>query len=132
MEIEGVTMKVLFPGKFNPIHVGHILQIAKLVKNYDITVGVQCNRTFKRVITYEEVKFILDTIFDKKVIVYKYNKSYISGFPKKIKDNFDMVASGNIKIILSAYRQDIKVIQLNRIKGYRASKMKRMYENGKN
>ena len=119
--------KVLFPGKFNPIHVGHILQIAKLLKSYDVTVDVYCNA--KKIMKYEEVKRILSIVFDGKINMYSHNKSYTKGFPKEIQAKFDMVASANTEIIKSAFTQGINVIQLNRIKGYRASKMKGMYKN---
>ena len=120
-------MKVLFPGKFNPIHVGHILQIAKLIKSHDVTVAIKCD--IEGIMPYSEVNHILDVIFNGKINTYSYIGSYTKGFPKKVKDMFDMVASANIEILKSAVRQDIKVMQLTRIKGYRASKMKEMYEN---
>ena len=118
--------KVLFPGKFNPIHVGHILQIAKLLKSYDVTVAIRCD--IRGIMPYSEVNRILNVVFDGKVNTYSYIGSYTKGFPKKIQAKFDIIASANTEIIKSAFTQGINVISLVRIKGYRSTKMKGMYK----
>ena len=95
-------MKILFPGKFDPLHTGHIMQIARLIKKHDVTVAIRWDKGTERTMNIWGLDYILYTIFDKKIDRYVYSGSYTKGFPKAIEEKYDAIASANKEILDSA------------------------------
>ena len=119
-------IKVLFPCKCDPIHVGHLIQIKKLLKRgYDVTVDILDK---DRVQSIDAVRYILRTMFDDKVQVKTHSISYQKRLPESI-EFYDYVVTGNSKIIRVLIDNVISFILIKRYPGYRASKMKEMYKN---
>lgn len=119
-------MKIIFPATLDPIHVGHLMHLANLIKKHDVTVALQ--KYNKRAMSIGEVKHILHVMFNDRVKVFLYTESYAYGYPKELTEKYDAVATGNKLLIASAKKQQFKVIELQRWPGYRASSMRKMYE----
>ncbi|MFO8022912.1 MAG: hypothetical protein R6U65_10630 [Perlabentimonas sp.] len=119
---------VLFPVKCDPVHIGHVMQIKELLLNgYDVTVDLLNSEN--RVQSIIDVHEILKIIFDNQVTFRIHSISYAKVVPKYLM-NYDYLATGNRDIIsaINLSGASIQVIPLQRIKGYRASKMREMYE----
>lgn len=86
-------IKAVFPGKFNPPHIGHVKTILKLAKLYDLTVCVTTDIPPKAVLTPEE---IAQEISELGVDVMVYNGVLC----KADADPFgELVLTGNPKVI---------------------------------
>jgi nicotinamide mononucleotide adenylyltransferase len=101
-------MKVLFLGKFQPPHLGHIQTIKKIAKDYSkVTVGI--TKGTPKVLKYENVKEIFVNIFDS---TNNINVELIDGTIEDETSNLDKL---DFDIILSGNH---KVIELLKAKGY--------------
>lgn len=111
---KGKIMNIaFFPGKFQPPHIGHVITIAKLRKQYQVIIGV--TEDPPRVISPMEVCKIFKTIFDIECIILKgtltkYNN--ITSLPK-----FDILLTGNDKVIEWAQLLNIPVLKVPRSDG---------------
>jgi len=108
-------MKIaFFPGKFQPPHIGHILTISKLMKKYQIIIGISPDRP--RVISQKEVKKIFQTIFENKVDYFIFDNTLtmykeINTFPY-----FDIILTGNDEVISWANRMKLENDKIPRSK----------------
>jgi len=120
-------MNVLFVCKCDPLHVGHIFQIRKLLNmGFDVCVDVLVG--YDRVMYIEDLKKFLFYFFDdfgSRFKVVTHNVSYVNGFPVDVVNGFDLLASGN-NLILDVWVGDY--IFLKEVVGYRSSLMRDMYE----
>lgn len=103
-----------FPGKFQPPHIGHVLTLSKLLKRYDIIIGISPDEP--RVVSQQVVKETFETIFDDKIQYFIFDKvlsnyQNISFLPK-----FDVLLTGNEKIIEWAKKLEIPVEKIPRSK----------------
>jgi nicotinamide mononucleotide adenylyltransferase len=120
--------KVLFPCKCDPIHVGHLMQIKWLInKGYDVTVDIFWSGKEERIQSPWEIRYILYIIFNNRVHITTHDVSYAEGFPDGIRNQYDIVATGNDNLIPALVARYIPFIKLNRSPGYRASKMRKLY-----
>ena len=91
---------VFFPGKFQPVHLGHIISIMNIYDKYDrIIIGI--TQDHPEVLTQKERKKIFEKIFKHlkkvKVILIKdviSGSSNLNHLPK-----FDLCLTGNHKVI---------------------------------
>ena len=111
-------MNILFIGKFQPPHLGHVLTVYKLLKKYKkITIGITEGKPqyFKR----KKIKNIFDTIFyHKKNIKVILLDGRVDKKTIKIKDNFKLIISGNKNILKILNEFNFKTKYQPRTKGY--------------
>lgn len=115
---------VLFPVKCDPVHIGHVMQIKELLLNdYDVTIDILDSAD--RVQNTLKVCEIIRILFDGKVNFRFHTVSYAITLPIYV-TNYDYIATGNRDIIsnINLSEKNIKVIPLNRFKGYRATRMR--------
>jgi cytidyltransferase-like protein len=111
-------MKVIFLGKFQPPHLGHIRTIMKVAKEYTsvivgITKGTPC------IMEYEEIKKIFEELFS------SYHQIEVVLIDGTIEDNtanlsqydFDIVISGNYKVIETLKNKGFKTKYQERTDG---------------
>lgn len=112
---------VFFPGKFHPPHLGHLQTIMSLIPKYrKVIIGVSEDiPQDKKVVTPENVVSVLTEFFKsfKSVEVVK-----IHGVLTELKDtlglpSFDILASGNKKVLDWATNMGVKVKYLPRSEG---------------
>lgn len=101
-----------FPGKFQPPHIGHVLTISKLLKSYNIIIGISPDKP--RVASQHEVKDTFKTIFCDRVQYFIFNDvltnyTSISQFPK-----FDVLLTGNNNVINWAKKLKVSVKKISR------------------
>ena len=108
----------LFPGKFQPPHLGHIQSLMSLYDDYEkIIIGV--TEDYPHVIPVKEVITIFEDIFKH---LKKYEVIAISGILVKSKSlshlpDFDVLVSGNDKVISHVSRFSKETRFLARSKG---------------
>ena len=101
-----------FPGKFQPPHIGHVLTISKLMKEYDIIIGISPDDP--RVVSQYEVKKTFKLIFEDRVRYYIFDRVFtdyitMSNFP-----DFDILLTGNDKVITWADELNIRAKKILR------------------
>jgi len=108
-------IKVLFPGKFQPPHLGHILTITKLLKDYEVIIGITEDKP--RVISREDVSTIFESVFttrascrliDGKLTDYKNTDKL---------PMFDILVSGNDEVIEWGMKLGLAVKKVPRSEG---------------
>ena len=111
-------MSILFIGKFQPPHLGHVLTINKLVKKYKrITIGITegSPKYFER----KKIKHIFNSVFSGKKNI---NIVLLSGAVDKktieIKKKYKFIISGNKKILEILKKLNFKTKYQPRTKGY--------------
>jgi cytidyltransferase-like protein len=114
-------MNVLFIGKFQPPHLGHILTIKKLLKIYsNITIGITQGKPqyFNR----KKIKSIFEDVFesDKKVKIILLTGA-VDEKTIKIDKKFKLIISGNKKILKILNKLKFKTKFQPRSKGYNFS-----------
>ena len=111
-------MSILFIGKFQPPHLGHVLTIKKLLKKYkNVTIGITQGKPqfFNR----KKIKSIFENVFqsDKKVKVILLTGA-VDEKTIKIDKKFRLIVSGNKKILRILNKQKFKTKFQSRSKGY--------------
>jgi phosphopantetheine adenylyltransferase len=120
--------KALFPCKCDPIHTGHLVQIKTLLnKGYDVTVDILTDENRKRVMSLWEVRYILRLFFNSRVHIRTHRISYSQHFPLELLKEYNVLVTGNT-LLFDAVIGKIQVEFMPRYPGYRASKMRKMYE----
>lgn len=115
---------VFFPGKFQPLHIGHIMTISKLLEKYEkVIIGISGDVPLDgTVCTQDTIVKTLDIIYkpiarSEKINFFKFNKKLTKY--KGIKDfpNFDLLITGdNKEVIQWAKKMKIKYKQNERSK----------------
>lgn len=90
-------MDLFFPGKFQPPHIGHVITISKLKNIGNVIIGI--SEDSPQIIPIQKVLDIFKTIFNGSVDYFLIkgrliDYKNIEGFP-----NFDVLVSGNDKVI---------------------------------
>ena len=89
--------KAFFPGKFQPPHIGHVVILSRILKSYDVILGI--TEDGPRNTTPKEVKETFQEIFGDR-IEYCLLKGVLSEYTDKSKlPDFDVLLTGNEKII---------------------------------
>ena len=115
---------VVFPGKFDPIHIGHIMQIGKLLINEGCVV-VDIFDYPNRTMSIKDVSNIIKFIFPSNVLIKTHNKTYGISIPK---DKDKIYVMGNNKVANNLSEHGIGIRKIERFPGYRSSKMMEMFE----
>jgi len=111
-------MKIaLFPGKFQPVHLGHIITLMKIYDRFDkIIIGI--TNDIPQVLSQEERKSIFDSVF---MHLPKYETVLIPGVivGNKALDlpDFDICLTGNKEVINTMSDAGYKTEFLERSKG---------------
>ena len=120
-------LKVFFPGKFQPLHVGHLVTIAKLLRRYDVVVGI--TEDIPQVMSRKSVRSTLKLIFGDRINVVLVSgvlteKKSIKGLPV-----FDILVSGNNMVLNWGSLMGFCVLKIPRAKGlgYSGHKIRRLY-----
>jgi len=121
-----------FPGKFQPPHIGHVLTISRMLEKYNVIIGISPDEP--RIVSQEYVEKTFKDIFGSRVsyfIFYKVLTSYsdISSFPK-----FDILISGNDKVLEWGERINLKSVKIKRSEciGGSGTELRKIYGARKN
>ena len=111
-------MNILFIGKFQPPHLGHILTINKLIKKYSVvTIGITEGKPkfFKR----KKIKLIFESIYhnEKKVNIVLLNGA-VDEKTIKIDKKYKLIISGNKLILKILDKLNFKTKYQPRTRGY--------------
>lgn len=111
--------KIIFPGKFNPPHLGHIQTINKLVKTYNLAIDVVVTSDIPKNSIYspEQIKNILDNCFSSKKINIKILEGRLIDYKNNPFGKNVIVVSGNPKVIEWAEGLHIKNRFIGRSEG---------------
>lgn len=117
---------ILFPCRLDPINVGHIVQIAKLLgMGYELTVDI-FNYKY-RTMPLEEAKHILKLVFGDSIRIATHDYSYTKKIPEYVRTEYRYVVTGNVALIDVFNNENVSHRYLPRYKGYRSSKMRDMF-----
>jgi len=108
-------IKVFFPGKFQPPHLGHVITISKLLKDYEVIIGITEDKP--RVMTREQVLDIFETIFTTR-LTCRLIDGKLTNY--KNTDNlpmFDILVSGNDEVIDWGLKMGLPVKKVSRTEG---------------
>ncbi len=112
-------MKVaFFPGKFQPVHLGHIISLMKIYEDYDkIIIGITDDNP--RILTLEERRNIFHSIFQYlgKFDYIFFDVALTSIEDSKLLPKFDVCVSGNPDVIKKMKEFGFKTRYLERSKG---------------
>ena len=111
-------MKILFIGKFQPPHLGHVLTINLLKKKYShIDIGLTEGKP--RIMSQKKISEIFNLVFLKdKNINIKILKGAVDEGTINIKERYDYIISGNKFILKKLKAKGYKVKYQPRYKGY--------------
>lgn len=123
-----------FPGKFQPPHIGHIITISKLLKDYNkIIIGITEDEP--RIMPREKVKEIFNTIFEPFIQFSHVDTILIDGILTKRENiddlpKFDVLLSGNDKVLNWGLKHRFTVKNIPRSKGigYSGIQIRKLYE----
>jgi len=108
-------MKVYFPGKFQPPHIGHIITISKIIKQYkNVIIGITCDDP--RIVDPNEVKEIFQEIFWNAHIEYHVLEGTLTKGEGKL-PNFDLLLSGNRAVLDWGLKNGYAVKEVSRSEG---------------
>ena len=123
-----------FPGKFQPPHIGHIMTVMNIYEKYDkIIIGI--TKDVPQVLSQTEVKSIFESIFRPlPKIKIELVSEVITGNEniKNILPAFDILVSGNDKVIKHVTKLGIKADYLPRSKGigYSGTEIRTLFKTG--
>lgn len=125
-------MIAIFLGKFQPPHLGHIRTILKVAKEYDqVIVGI--TQGSLQIIDYKEVFDIMTEVFveSKNIDVVLINGSIEDGSASLKEYAFDVVVTGNYKVLEILQQQGYQVCFQNRTEGigYSGSEIRGLSQN---
>jgi len=103
---------VFFPGKFQPPHMGHILTIARLKKNYKVVIGITEGEP--RVVEQKKVKEIFQEIFGKSIDIVLLHGTLTDWVGTLGLPEFDILVSGNEEVIVWANKKNLRSKFINR------------------
>lgn len=111
-------MKILFIGKFQPPHLGHVLTINLLRKKYShIDIGITAGKP--RLLSQNKVSKIFNLVFfNDKNIKVKVLFGAVDEGTVEIEDKYDYIISGNKSILKKLKAKGHKVKYQERFKGY--------------
>jgi hypothetical protein len=119
----------VFPCKADPLHVGHLIQIKRLLKEYPRVI-VDIYVYEGRCMSFCEVVDILEELFAERsrgLIFEKHKKSYSESLPGYSKEDYIFV-TGNKKVV-DNLKGEFQVKKIDRFKHYRAREIKKEIKN---
>tara|TARA_B100001121_G_C18611843_1_gene584834 strand:- start:774 stop:1166 length:393 start_codon:yes stop_codon:yes gene_type:complete len=123
-----------FPGKFQPPHIGHIITVMNIYEKYDkIIIGI--TKDVPQVLSQIEIKSIFESIFRPlPKIKIELVSEVITGNEnvKNILPAFDILVSGNDKVIRHVTNLGIKADYLPRSEGvgYSGTEIRTLFKTG--
>lgn len=118
------TNKVaIFPGRFQPPHLGHVLTLMKIYPLYDEIIIAVTSYTYggrkKQVLKPREVKRMFENVFKylPKYKVITVGKGFIERRSFNDLPRFDVVVTGNLETIRRMERLGLKARYVSRSKG---------------
>ncbi len=125
-------LTAIFLGKFQPPHLGHIRTILKIAKEYEKVI-ISITKGSQKIIEYIEVKKIFQEIFeDNKNISVEIIEGTIEENTANLgKYSFDIVISGNHKVLKILSEKGYKTLFWNRTEGvgYSGSEIRALSHN---
>jgi cytidyltransferase-like protein len=120
-------VRVIFSGRFDPPHPGHIAQIIRLCRKFEDVVVVTLDyegRTFP--INYVDRVFV--ECLEKYPVEFLYNTTHFGEITKEELDVYrgDIYAGGNLKVLRHIESLGMKVTYIERAFDYEASKYERL------
>ena len=115
----------IFPGRFQPPHLGHVLTLMRIYPLYDEVIIAVSEYTYgggkTQVIHPEVAKKILEDVFQHlpKFQVVLIGKGFIKRTTFNDLPNFDVVVTGNLETIRKMEKLGIKTRYVERTKGLR-------------
>lgn len=112
----------IFPGRFQPPHLGHILTLMRIYPLYEKIIVAVTRYTYggkkKQVISAEDAKLILEDVFQHlpKYEVVLIGRGFIERERFDDVPNFDVVVTGNLAIIHKMEKLGIKTRYVKRSK----------------
>ena len=118
-----------FPGKFQPPHIGHVLTISKILKKYNVIIGISPDGP--NIISQNEVINIFKTIFVNRVEYFIFDNVLSNYKDVNIFPYFDIILTGNIEIINWAKKLKLPVEKIPRSNciGGSGTELRRLYKN---
>ena len=104
-----------FPGKFQPVHLGHVISIMNIYEKYDkIIIGI--TEDSPEVLSQNERKEVFETVFRhlKKVEVVLVKEVISESNDLSHLPSFDICLTGNTKVIETMRKNGMKVEFLER------------------
>ena len=131
-------MKVLFVGRFQPVHKGHVYAIEEIIKRHHIVIAIGSigKRNRENPFSFKERKEMLSRSIKGKfeIIGIRDNKSDDTWLGRiKNKCSFDAVATGNPRVKEIFSGRGFKVIKpkMHMPEKYDASKIRRLIREGR-
>ena len=124
----------LFPGRFQPIHLGHVLTLMRIYPIYDKIIVAVTEYTYggtkKQVIQPKVAKKILEDVFQHlpKIKVVLSGKGFIERTTFTDLPTFDVVVTGNLETIRKMEKLGIKTRYVERTEGLRGWSGKELRE----
>ncbi|NQU87008.1 MAG: adenylyltransferase/cytidyltransferase family protein [Mariniphaga sp.] len=127
-------MKIaFFPGKFQPVHLGHIISIMEIYEDYDkIIIGITEDNP--KILSFEERRDIFQVVFK---YLDKFEYFYFDGILSEINNSillpkYDICVSGNIVVIKKMNELGFSTRYLERSKGlyYSGTELRSIHEKG--
>ena len=125
------TSVAFFPGKFQPVHMGHITSIMKIFDDYEkIIIGITSDSP--NILSLDERKNIFESVLYKfeKIEYVFFDTSLIDIKDKTRLPQFDVCVSGNEKVIDFMNKNNFKTRLLKRSKGvgYSGTEIRSIFE----
>ncbi len=142
--VKKLSKIVLFVGRFQPLHKGHMIVINRLSKGYKmVKIGIgsaQYSHTKNNPFTAKERKAMLkQALKASKIKNYRLflipdtnNNSKWVAHVKKITKTFSIVYSGNPLVLYLMKQKHITTKKIKLIKPYSSTKIRRLIKNNKN
>ena len=107
-----------FPGKFQPVHLGHIVTLMSIYNKYDkIIVGITEDKP--EIISQEERKRIFESVLKylPKFEIVLIKGAIVNSISLEHLPNFDICLTGNPQVIEKLNKFGLKAEMLNRSEG---------------
>lgn len=127
----GKQIIAIFPGRFDPPHLGHIITIMRILPNYEKVIVAITDDNYggkkKRFMSARKREYILWQVFKN---IHKVDIVYAGkGFRirKQFDDlpPFDVVLSGNKAVIRNMHKHKIPTQYIERTRGYSGTKIRK-------
>ncbi|MBC8488107.1 MAG: adenylyltransferase/cytidyltransferase family protein [Bacteroidetes bacterium] len=120
-----------FPGKFQPVHLGHIITLMKIYDKYDkIIVGITEDE--QKIMSQEEIKNVFENVLKHlpKFEIVLINGTIVNSTSPDNLPDFDVCVTGNPQVIdkLNKYGLKTEFIERSKGIGYSGSEIRSIIE----
>jgi len=119
----------VFPAKLDPVHVGHLIQIKRLIEDdrYDRVV-VDIFEYEDRVMETEKAIDIVDELIDDEKLDFQLHNSTYTKNPPEVTDNDIVFVTGNPDVADNLKEHGLSVKEIARFESYRAKPLRDEFE----